>query len=469
MTTPSPDPSQPTPESEPDRSWWSFRRRQEEAEPRLNPEDPSGFEWLNEPPASTGPAEPAEAAVPTGAVPPDGEAAGPPDSAADVAPSTPDAVPRDGADADVTPPGALATSSPDGGIAGRDDAGLLVLGTPATARPPEVSPTLDVPEAGMICTECGGSYGPDGYCENCGAKAIDPRHHYEVSAAPWLGGVCDRGVRHPGNQDALAIRGGRSDVIRRAAIVVCDGVSTAPHSAEASLRAAAAAADLLADSHARGMEGVPSALLGALGRRLEAAVDAAAAAVGEVSRERAGTADAESFAPTHGGPSCTFVAAVVEDDLAVVGNVGDSRAYWLPDAGEPVALTTDDSWASEQIRAGASREEAENSPQAHTITRWLGDDSPDHTPVLTPLPIDAPGWLVVCSDGLWNYASDPTALRDVVHAAARPADRPAPDATALAGALIDWAHAQGGHDNVTVGLARLEPRGVASQPDPEEE
>ena len=28
---------------------------------------------------------------------------------------------------------------------------------------------------------------------------------------------------------------------------------------------------------------------------------------------------------------------------------------------------------------------------------------------------------------------------------------------ALAGALVDWANAQGGHDNITVALARYDP------------
>ena len=79
-----------------------------------------------------------------------------------------------------------------------------------------------------------------------------------------------------------------------------------------------------------------------------------------------------------GGPSCTFVAAIVEDGTGVVGSVGDSRAYWFGDDGSAVCLTVDDSWAAEQIRAGTPRAEAEAGPHAHTITRWLGTDCPDH-------------------------------------------------------------------------------------------
>ena len=60
---------------------------------------------------------------------------------------------------------------------------------------------------------------------------------------------------------------------------------------------------------------------------------------------------------------------------------------------------------------GVPREEAENGPQAHAITRWLGRDTPTtvpKTPGCTRIAED--GWLVVCSDGLWNYASEAAEL-----------------------------------------------------------
>jgi serine/threonine protein phosphatase PrpC len=63
-----------------------------------------------------------------------------------------------------------------------------------------------------------------------------------------------------------------------------------------------------------------------------------------------------------------------------------------------------------------------------------------------------PGWLVVCSDGLWNYCSDASALADLAH---EKLDLAQNDPLTAAGALVDWANAQGGHDNVTVALARV--------------
>ena len=91
----------------------------------------------------------------------------------------------------------------------------------------------------------------------------------------------------------------------------------------ASLAAARAARDVLAVSDPRAM-GTAATRLAASARALVAAADAANEAV--IAHTTAGPANPAS---------CTFVAAVVDGPLLVVGWVGDSRAYWLPDAGEP--------------------------------------------------------------------------------------------------------------------------------------
>jgi serine/threonine protein phosphatase PrpC len=135
------------------------------------------------------------------------------------------------------------------------------------------------------------------------------------------------------------------------------------------------------------------------------------------------------------------------------GGVGDSRAYWLPDHGRAAQLTDDDSLAAEQIAAGVPRHVAENSPQAHAITRWLGVDSHDQEVHVTAARVTGPGWLLVCSDGLWNYCS---AADDVRALVARTAADHAGVPAATAAALVAWANAQGGQDNVTVALARVE-------------
>jgi serine/threonine protein phosphatase PrpC len=169
-------------------------------------------------------------------------------------------------------------------------------------------------------------------------------------------------------------------------------------------------------------------------------------------------------------PSCTFVGALVErtpeqdSGLLVAGWVGDSRAYWLPDDAQGVQVSRDDSWAAEAMAQGLPRAEAETMPQSHAITRWLGADAPDPVPHTAVVALDRSGWVLLCSDGLWNYCSDPVALSELV---GRTWSALGPDAAPveLAEALVAWAIDQGGHDNITVALARFDPAGEAGRPD----
>lgn len=112
------------------------------------------------------------------------------------------------------------------------------------------------------------------------------------------------------------------------------------------------------------------------------------------------------------------------------------------------------------MAAGVPRLEAETGPHAHSITRWLGKDAPDDlTPHLTTMTA-TPGWLMVCSDGLWNYCSEAEALRSLLTDAAARIEDPSP--TTVAQALVDFANEQGGRDNITVALARLAGRGSST-------
>lgn len=342
--------------------------------------------------------------------------------------------------------------------------GAELTPTIAAAEPAPTESTRETPVpddldgTASLCKACGGEVSSDGYCGTCGARAPRLRDHFSEQPAAWVAAVCDRGIRHTRNEDAVALAAD-PEPGSRAVLVVCDGVSSSIDSDVASLAAARAARDVLESSRSRGM-GTASSLVAAVITRLEVAADAASEAVLQVSRTANGAAAADSSAVgnrTSGSPaSCTFVAAVVEQDLLVVGSVGDSRAYWLPDAGSATALTLDDSFAQEQITAGVPRLEAESGPHSHAITRWLGVDAPDHTPTTASLKLVEPGWVLVCSDGLWNYCSpaqDMAALVQQTAIASTGGEEP----LALAGALVDWANAQGGNDNITVALARIHP------------
>ena len=341
-------------------------------------------------------------------------------------------------------PGA-ATDTAAGGVAG-----------PAPVTADDASPldSVRVSPPAAPCASCGGVVADDGYCQTCGTPAARPRDHFREAPAAWVAGVCDRGLRHHRNEDAMALAADETPSTR-AVLVVCDGVSSSTDSDRASLAAARAARDLLSASRPQGV-GTTPARVSATAAVLESAVaDANAAVV-------AATVDPDGHSPA----SCTFVAAVLDRELLVVGWVGDSRAYWLPDSGPGVALTVDDSWAAEQIAQGMARHDAESAPQAHAITRWLGVDAPDHAPRIATRELTGAGWVLVCSDGLWNYCSEAADLAVLVQdmagtaasvppAAATGAVGPAPDPMPLAEALVSWANEQGGHDNITVALARV--------------
>ena len=305
-------------------------------------------------------------------------------------------------------------------------------GAGLAGHPPAVSP--------RPCQSCGGAVGADGYCETCGTKAPSERDHYVEQPAAWVAASCDRGIRHHRNEDAVAVAAS-AEPGERAVLVVCDGVSTADDSDVASLAAVRAARDVLVGSRPAGL-GVPESRIAAIEAALVKAAEKANEAV-------VATTPADAPNPA----SCTYVAAVLEGDLCVVGNIGDSRAYWLtdPGVGDPVQLTVDDSVAQLRIAAGVPQKEAEEGPQAHAILKWLGRDTPDFRPTTSSMLLNGPGWLLVCSDGLWNYASTAAELQALItQLSATVGTDPLP----LAEAMVRWACDQGGRDNISVALAR---------------
>ena len=288
------------------------------------------------------------------------------------------------------------------------------------------------------CTACGGEVGDDGWCTVCGAEPRTAASTSSSSPARPSSGVSDKGRLHARNEDACALAAEGT----WAALVVCDGVTTATDSDAASLAAARAARDVLVAAPRPGGDAATRQAHWA--GQLKAAALAADVA-----------AEATASPGDTNPPSCTFVAAVADAEVIVAAWVGDSRAYWLPDdpdSGPAEQLSVDDSWATEQIAAGVSREIAEADSRAHAITRWLGADSPDVDASTTARIATTPGWLLVCSDGLWNYCSGADDMHKLV--AAQPSE---PSELARAEALVKWANEQGGHDNITVTLARIAP------------
>ncbi|MFI9726366.1 protein phosphatase 2C domain-containing protein [Streptomyces sp. NPDC052092] len=357
------------------------------------------------------------------------------------------------------------SGAPDGGAPAQDAPHTPdAPGTPPAHQPaqpdeyplqaPDPRVAAEPAQAGpapAVCVACrAGRVDDDGYCENCGHAQPRERDHMEQECGP-LAAVSDRGLRHHRNEDAFAV--GTTALPDGSPVyvaVVCDGVSSATRPDEASLAASRAANASLLAALPRGTH--PQ-------QAMHDAVLAASEAVNALTGEQ--PAGAREHAPQQNAPACTIVGAVVTAGLLVVGWVGDSRAYWIPvdRSAPPARLTEDDSWAAQMVAAGLMGEaEAYADHRAHAITGWLGADAYDLEPHTAAFKPDRPGVVVVCTDGLWNYAESADEMAEVVPLDA--AARPLHAAQVLVGHALDG----GGHDNVTVALVPFPavPQGAGS-------
>jgi serine/threonine protein phosphatase PrpC len=247
----------------------------------------------------------------------------------------------------------------------------------------------------------------------------------EITLSPLFAGVTDRGLRHHRNEDALALLATAEPPVF--ALIVCDGVSSVTDpdlaSAAAAERTRLALEQALAEGKLIGEE------------EMLAAIAAAQIAVSEIpftsgsDRER---------------PATTIVMAVIQEERVLIGWLGDSRAYWIDDNGAR-QLTVDHSWLNDVVASGEMKEEyARKSKHAHAITRWLGADA-EAAPSIAHFDIPGPGRLLLCSDGLWNYAPDLQDMSQLLKSLDG-------DALPVARGLVEFARAKGGNDNITAAV-----------------
>jgi serine/threonine protein phosphatase PrpC len=156
----------------------------------------------------------------------------------------------------------------------------------------------------------------------------------------------------------------------------------------------------------------------------------------------------------------------VDGRKIVIGNVGDSRAYFLREGG-CVQITQDHSFVAEQLRSGVlSVEEAGASPLQSLITRAIGTaDSVE--PDLFAASLEAGDIVLLTTDGLTRYANAEQIAALVLRAGNGGDDGrslPGPRDLSLAcQALIDAAKAAGAADNVTCLLLRFSEKVATAQ------
>lgn len=244
------------------------------------------------------------------------------------------------------------------------------------------------------------------------------------------------GLRHETNQDAaaLGIDGSGHHIV----LVVADGVSSTEGAEECARVASHTARDYLAATMDQGLPINDDDTVTLFERTFQKTHEAVVSGSGPIG-------------------ACTLAVAVATHDRIVVGNIGDTRTYWFPDDGDPVRLSIDDSMAQAQMDLGLSREEAERGMGAHAITKWIGASATDVAPRVMAYQPQQSGWLLVCSDGLWNHVPDAGDLARLIAdlvSKAHTDDHGHASPAGVANGLIAHANNCGGHDNITVALWR---------------
>ena len=286
-------------------------------------------------------------------------------------------------------------------------------------------------EKGPPCPRCGAGASQmdaEGFCSACGFRREERgRDHLEIAISPKFAGVTDRGLRHHRNEDtlALAVAGEPESFV----LIVCDGVSSVTDPDLASAAAAERTQRELEETLGAGKPIDEPEMLRAIG--------AAQTAVSEIPF---------TSGPDRERPATTIVAAVVQGETVLAAWLGDSRAYWVDKDGAR-QLTVDHSWLNDVVAAGEMSEEAaRKSKHAHAITRWLGADAgAEQAPSICRFDIPGPGRVLLCSDGLWNYAADLNDMAGLVHSLRG-------DALAAARGLVEFARGKGGNDNITAAV-----------------
>lgn len=145
------------------------------------------------------------------------------------------------------------------------------------------------------------------------------------------------------------------------------------------------------------------------------------------------------------GGGTTLTAALAVGDQIVLAHVGDSRAYLILPSGEIHPITQDHTYVQRMIELGnITEEEARVHPQRNVLYRAVGQTDPLHPDVHTHL-LPHPGYLMICSDGLWGVVPDAEIFR-IIHASATVVD--------ACQKLVDAANQEGGPDNISVVLVQ---------------
>lgn len=243
-----------------------------------------------------------------------------------------------------------------------------------------------------------------------------------------IGAACDVGKKRKANQDALAVLLPEEGIAIPPLLVVADGMG-GHNGGETASR-------LVIETFREVYIQLQPPLDAA--QALRVCVERAHQAI------RAGAAKDASLK----GMGSTVVAAFLQEGRVAMLNVGDSRAYILR-GGEPIQISTDQSWVMDQVRAGKlTPEQARKHRKRNHLSMSLSANRPSITPILKEEVFQPDDILLLCSDGLWGVVPE-----SLLWAAANEFEP-----QEAAEKLVALANQSGGADNISVIVARSRDR-----------
>ncbi len=150
------------------------------------------------------------------------------------------------------------------------------------------------------------------------------------------------------------------------------------------------------------------------------------------------------ISPQLGQMGSTVVAAVIDEDMLYLVNVGDSRAYLITEQ-KMEQVNWDHSLLADEIRNNnLTPDEVRNYPRKNVLTMSLSAQRGDIEPFTMQRKLNPEDNLLLCSDGLWGVVTEAQIQAVVMQfPAQRAADK-----------LVEMANANQGPDNISVIIAR---------------
>jgi len=141
------------------------------------------------------------------------------------------------------------------------------------------------------------------------------------------------------------------------------------------------------------------------------------------------------------GGGTTLTVSMVIGEQITVSHVGDSRLYFIHPDGRVQIVTQDHSLVRRLVELGQlTEEEAAVHPQRNVLYRAIGQAEP-FTPDINTLHFPTPGYVMMCSDGLWGVVPESEILRII---------KSSSNLSQACYDLVAAANELGGPDNISV-------------------